>query len=252
MKPLISVLLGFAILSPVLGQHLDIYTEVMPPSQIQDRSGEAAGPIVEMVREIQKRVGNTDPIQVVPWARGYALVQHQPNTVLFSMARTAERNALFQWVGPVSQSTYSFYVKSDSTIQIKRLEDAKKLGMIGVYRNDARDQLLTDAGFTNLARTNDSETNAKLLMDGRINAFVSSNMQVRGLIESAGYRFEDIREAFPFLTIQTWIAFSKGTPKSTVDAWAKALDAMKRDGTLDKILARIPGWAPPGKPITRF
>lgn len=252
MKALISFSLGFAIMSPVLGQHLAIYTEVMPPSQIQDSNGEAAGPVVEMVREIQKRVGNTDPIQVVPWARGYALVQTQPNTVLFSMARTSERNALFQWVGPVSQSTYSFYVRSDSNIKINKLEDAKKLHLIGVYRNDARDQLLTDAGFTNLARSYASDTNVKHVMSGRIDAFVSSNMQLKGMVESAGFKCEDVREAFPFMTIQTWIAFSLGTPRSTVDAWAKAFTTMKRDGTLKKILEKIPGWVPPGKPITRF
>lgn len=252
MKPLISVLLGFILLGPLLGQPLTIFTEVMPPSQIQDPNGEAAGPAVELVREIQKRVGNTDPIQVVPWARGYALIQQHPNTVLFSMARTAERNALFQWVGPVSQTTYSFYVRSESKTRIRKLEDAKRLGLIGVYRNDARDQLLTDAGFTNLARTNDSETIVKLLMDGRVDALVSSNMQIRGLTESAGYKLENIREAFPFMTLQTWIAFSKGTPRSIVDAWTKAFNTMKRDGTRDRILQKIPGWTPPGRPITRF
>lgn len=78
---------------------LSIYCEFDPPFQFLDASGSPTGYAVGLVREIQKRVGNTDPIEIVPWARGHNDVLKKPNIVLFSMARTAERENLFRWVG---------------------------------------------------------------------------------------------------------------------------------------------------------
>ena len=82
-------------------QTLTILTEVSPPGQTKAADGKFGGFAVEVVREIQRRVGNTDYIQEVPWARGHITLQNKPNTILFSVARAAERNPLFQWVGPI-------------------------------------------------------------------------------------------------------------------------------------------------------
>lgn len=232
---------------------LTLLTEAAPPWQTQGTDGEAAGPAVEVVREVQRRVGNRDPIRLVPWARGYATLQGQPNVALFLMARTKERNAQFQWVGPVVESVYGFYVKTDSNIVLKSLEDAKRLVCIGVVRDDARDQLLTQAGFANLDRTTDNVMNAKKLLAGRIDAMVSSHLGIGDLMTAAGAPREQVREALPIARIQFWIAFSKGTPEATVAAWSRAFDGMRKDRTLERILRReVPAWTPPGAPVTAF
>lgn len=250
---LVLILLLIAFHTGVSAQSLAIYTEASPPGQIQGANGEPAGPSVEVVREIQKRVGNTDPIQIVPWARGYMMLENNPNTALFVVGRTAERNQLFQWVGPIVEVTYSFYVKADSKLVIRSMEDAKKLKAIGVYRDDVRDQLLTKTGFTNLERTTDNVLNVKKLMAGRIDAITSSSLAVGSMIESAGFKREDLRDVFPLLRVQLWIAFSKGTPETTVSAWAKTFEAIKKDKTFEKIMKTgWPAWTPPGKPITSF
>jgi polar amino acid transport system substrate-binding protein len=169
------------------------------------------------------------------------------------MARTKERNPQFQWVGPVVESVYSFYVKSDSGLVLKSLEDAKGLRFIGVVRDDARDQLLTQAGFTNLERTTDNVMNAKKLLAGRIDAMVTSHLGIGDLMAAAGAPREQVREALPITRIQFWIAFSKGTPEATVAAWNRAFDAMRKDRTLERILRReVPAWTPPGAPVTVF
>lgn len=53
----------------------------------------------ELVREILRRLGETASIQVVPWARGYQMVQRTPGTGLFATIRSAQREADFKWVG---------------------------------------------------------------------------------------------------------------------------------------------------------
>ncbi len=234
-------------------QPLTLLTEINPPLQTRLPNGELGGPGVEVVREIQRRVNNNDPITLVPWARGYRMVETQPNTALFVMARTASRNALFQWVGPFTETNYALYVKTDSPITLRNLADAKQLGSIGVYRDDARDQMLTQAGFANLDRTVENLTNARKLMMGRVDAFASSDSTIDDQMSAAGFARDSVREALSLMKVQTWLAFSRQTPESTVRAWADALESMKKDRTFDALMeAGMPGRKLPGRPITQF
>lgn len=246
-------LLGILLASLAPAQSLTIYTEIDPPNQLQSETGELSGMAVEIVREIQRRVGNTDPISVVPWSRGYLELQTLPNVVLFSTARTKERNPLFKWVGPIDERRYVLYVRADSKIQLRTLEEAKRLSAIGVYKDDVRDLYLTGKGFKNLDRTIDNLSNVKKLMSGRIDAFAYATTGMPELVRMAGYRPEDMKEALPLLNVQLYIAMSKGTPDATVRAWSNALARMKKDRTFEHLFRRYyPDQRLPGRAITSF
>lgn len=234
-------------------QPLTIYTEIAPPNQFQDADGHLTGFYVELVQALQKRIGSHEPIQVVPWIRGYKEVQTTPNVLLFSMVRSKERDPLFQWVGPAAESSFYFYVKSDSAIVIHSLADAKKLERIGVYREDIRDQFLTRSGFTNLDRSIDMDIMVKKLMAGRIDALVGSPEGIDQIVQSAGFQPQDIKGIFSFMKVQTYLAFSKATPVRTVRAWQQALDAMKQDGSFQVLFRKyyplLPLPGPAMKPL---
>lgn len=249
----LRVLLALLFVVSLSAQNLTIYCEDDSPMQFKGPDGQLTGMTVEMVRQIQERVGNTDPIQMVPWARGLDAVSRHPNTVLFSMGRTAERNPLFQWVGPIAESAFGLYVKADSPIQIRTLDDAKRIRSIGVYRDDIRDQFLTREGFTNLQRTNDNISNFKKLMSGRIEMYASSSNDIQGNAERAGYKLADVKLAYVFLRTQIFIAVSKQTDPSVAAKWNAALAAMKKDGSFAAIFRKYyPGRDLPGPEITKF
>jgi len=50
----------------------------------------------EIVAEIIRRTGLSAQIRCIPWARSYRTIQTEKNVVLFSMARTPEREPLFK------------------------------------------------------------------------------------------------------------------------------------------------------------
>ena len=234
-------------------QSLRIYCEDDPPMQIRAADGSLSGMTVEMVREIQKRVGNQDPIEMVPWARGYEALGRERNTVLFSMGRTAERDALFQWVGPIAESTFGLYARADSPLMIRTLEDAKRVRAIGVYRDDIRDQFLTRAGLANLDRTNDNVTNFKKLMLGRIDLFASSSNDIKANAEGAGYTLADVKLSHVFLRTQIFIAFSRKTDPAIVARWNAALKAMKKDATFQALFRKYyPDRPFPGPEVSAF
>ena len=251
MKQNLICAIAFACFGAVLSaqaQALTIYTEISPPYQEVGPSGELKGFSTEIVREIQKRVGNSDSIQIVPWIRGYNEAQSKPNVALFSTARSADRDPLFQWVGPLYETTHYFYVKSGSKIVIREMEDAKKLGMIGVYKEDIRDQYLTQSGFTNLDRSIDQDVMFKKLMAGRIDAIAGSLDGIDGIARAAGYAPKDAQKSFMFLKVQGYIAFSKATPSTIVKKWTIAFEAMKMDGSFERIFRHYFPSAPLPRP----
>jgi polar amino acid transport system substrate-binding protein len=231
---------------------LTLYGEEDPPLQMTGSDGKPTGLVVELVQEIERRTGATDTIELVPWTRGYEAVQTRPNLLLFSMARTAERNSLFQWIGPTLEFSYSFIGRADSSVVIHSLEDARALKAIGVYKDDARDAFLTKQGFTNLDRAVDNVMNVRKLMSGRIEAYAGTTDSWPE-VETAGFPPSAVRQLFVFARVQLYLAASLGTPATTVRLWNQTLDAMKTDGTFQKIYAKYyPGRALPGPAITSF
>ncbi len=83
-----------------------------------------------------KKMGYTEQkIKVLPWARGYSHVMKQKNHVLFSMARTKDREKLFQWAGPICTSRLVLIALADNKIKLSKFEDVKKYNT-GYCRSD--------------------------------------------------------------------------------------------------------------------
>ena len=80
---------------------LTYMTEEYPPYQYKE-AGTLKGLSVDLLKLMWAKMGVPEQaIAVYPWARGYNLIQNHPNSVLFSMIRTPEREQMFKWVGPI-------------------------------------------------------------------------------------------------------------------------------------------------------
>lgn len=67
------------------------------------------------------------PVELMPWPRAYATALAQPNVLLFTMGKTAEREALgFQYIGPVSRRFHSLYAVRSDLPPINSFSDIKK------------------------------------------------------------------------------------------------------------------------------
>jgi polar amino acid transport system substrate-binding protein len=230
------------ILLPVIAgaQDLTIISENNPPFNFV-KHGELTGSSVEIVREMLRRMNRPDNIQILTWARGYKLALTQPNVVLFSTARTDQRENLFYWVGPLYRVRFGFYAKKGSEVRLETLEDAKKVGAIATYKDDVREQLLKSQGFTNLDSSKSPVSNLKKLMSGRVDLWLFSNLGVTRIANQIGIDPDELELVLPFKDSYTYIAISKGTPRTVVNQWRDVLDAMKQEGTFEKITGQ---WLP--------
>jgi polar amino acid transport system substrate-binding protein len=226
-------------------QALSVITEDLPPLSFY-KDGEVTGCSTEMVREIMKRVGENAPVEIKPWARGYKNAQGDGEVALFSTARTPEREDLFQWVGPISDITDSFYARYDSQLMISTLEDARSASKIAVLRESYTEQQLKNDGFTNLVSAKTPELAIRLVLTKRIPFLVASNLTIPSTLEKLGEKSNVLIPVFTVAKTKTYIAFSKNTPSDIVSKWQAALDEMKADGTFARIHQKyFPNDTPP-------
>lgn len=216
---------------------LKIFTEDSPPGSYL-KNGKPAGLAVEVVRGILRRLEVHGTIEMVPWARGYSMALSEPRVALFATTRLPQREALFQWVGPIYTQTWGFYARRDSKVKIHSLKEAMHVARIGTYHKDAKEQFLLAKGFANLVSANRNISNVKHLLRGDIDLWVSSDFNMPYLVRQAGEDPSQFKEAFAFRRVENYIVFSLKTPGETVAAWRRALAEMKRDGTYRRICAR--------------
>ena len=148
--------------NPARSVELTVLTENLPPLNFV-RDGQLVGPSVEIVEEIQKRVGITETIYVYPWARAYKRALQEENIVLFSMTHTADRQDKFKWVGPLATKRDILVARKGSGIIIDTLDDARAVERLGTLRDDSREQFLKINGFKNLELVADEQQNARKL-----------------------------------------------------------------------------------------
>lgn len=215
-------------------EELTILTENLPPLNYVD-NGVLVGPSVEIVREIQKKIGSEEPIQVYPWSRAYKMAEEEKNVVLFGMTYTKVRKNKFKWVGPLAIKRDILVAKRSSGITIDSLEDAKKVKRIGILLDDTRGRLLASHGFKNLEPVSDEQLNAKKLALGRLDLWAYKIPGLRTVCDLAGIDHTQFKEVYHLREIELMIAFSNKTSDAIVKKWQKAFDELTADGTILKI-----------------
>ena len=212
---------------------LTVITENSPPLNYI-KNGKITGVATELVQEIMRRTGKVYSIEIMPWARGYRLALKKPNIVLYSTVRTKSREKLFKWVGPIATLKWVFFAKSGSGLKISSLADAKKVGSIGTYIHDAREQALKAEGFTNLERAPNPLINLRKLMAGRINLWAVGESEGYLLAKQNGFSSSELEEVFVVRESNLFVVFSKSTSDTVVNVWQKAFDEMIDDGFVQK------------------
>ncbi|MCX4025952.1 transporter substrate-binding domain-containing protein [Endozoicomonas sp. SM1973] len=222
---------------------LKIITEEYAPISFTE-NGKVTGLAVEVVEEILAKTNDKTKIQVLPWARGYKMVEERKNTVLFSMSATPEREKLFTLIGPIAIGKLSLYSIKGNNLSLSSLDEIGKL-KVGVTREGFAEQLLTKQGVTNLKQAIKPLTNAQKLMNKRIDLWAVSSVTVGDILKQAGFSLLDIEKKYTFFEDKLYICFSKNSDQKVVTLWLATLKAMKQDGSFSTIYKR---WFPTEEP----
>lgn len=102
MRHLILLVVSFLLSTTGKAETLVIVTESSPPYHYLDDNGVVSGTVTKKVLELFASAGLDAEIKLYPWARAYDQAKRNPNTFIFSLARTPERESSFHWIARVS------------------------------------------------------------------------------------------------------------------------------------------------------
>lgn len=241
---LAALLLTALLCGTAQGQALQIVGTDVPPL-IYQHQGRVQGFCVDLVQALQQRLKDDAPIQLLPWPRVIAMAQASADVLLVCPKRTREREDRFLWVGPLHTSRTFFYVRADSPVRLRSLEQARTLSGVLLPRASYSYEWLQAQGFDNLKPIGGTGINPlRMLMAGREPALVLEDTQLQALLDEAELPAHSVRPAYLALVTDGYLAFSTATAATRVRAWQQQLDQMKRDGSYEALHQRWFGRKP--------
>lgn len=226
-------------------QELQILTEDWPP--ISFGSGaKAEGMAVEVVQAMQAHMGSHQPIQVVPWARGYKALLEEPNTLLFTVGRSEEREKLMVLLGPIAISTTSLYTRKGNAARLHGMgEEIQKL-KVGAYRSSIFADTARKKGFQNIEQAPTPQIIANMLLAKRFDLWVEGSLVVSSVLKDIGHTADDVEKVKVLDSLELYLAFSTSTSAATIKIWEDALRWLKKEGHFARIHQKwLPNEPPP-------
>jgi polar amino acid transport system substrate-binding protein len=229
--------------APLLPNSITVVTEELPPFNYTD-NGKLVGFSTEVVEAVLKEVGIQGVFSSMAWARAYDTALTGENILIYSIARSPQREKLFKWVGVVAPTDNYIFALRERGIKLTTLEEAKKY-KIGTVNEDIREQYLVSKGFVKGENLQPS-TRFPLMYDklkaGRIDLCPVLDVVLLDLARRNGDDAEKLFERV--LTLPeigrdgTYMAFGANTSDALVERFRKGLDTLKKNGTYAVIKKR--------------
>ena len=211
-------------------------TTEFPP--FQSASPQPWGQALDIARELARRNGDTLDIQFLPWARAYQKAETTPGVLIFCLARTAEREHRYQWLGQIASGDVTVWqLAARRDLNARTLEQARRW-QLGATVGDMKMQYLLQQGFVigqNLQESGDDLSNIRKLFAGRIDLLPFSHRQVLQYRSAqAGLDFAALKPAFslPALAQPLYLAFSPGSDSALVRRYQASFRQLQRSGWL--------------------
>lgn len=220
---------------------LTLVTEHYPPFNFE-QDGALQGIAVDLLVAMLDRAGSAlgrRQIRLLPWARGYDLVQKRPGTILFATTRSASRERLFAWVGPIAPTVVGLTALKSAGVTVSGPEDLKRLSL-GAIRDDIGEQMLTAAGVParQIHTAARNIVNIRLLNAGRIDAWAYEVNVAAWDLKSNGFNPSAYEQVYTLTEGKLFYALHPATDASVVQRLQQALESLVTDGTHDAITAR--------------
>lgn len=204
---------------------LTYYTESYPPSNYIE-NGKLTGVSVETLKAIWQQLNVPEqPIHLVPWARGYQIVEATPNTVLFTMAKTKARAPHFKWVGPLYIAEHLLISNQAFNDKINTMADAYSY-RIAAIKHDISEITLVKEGVPNkqIVRVSQLRQGILMLIKNRVDLMIISNSALDNLLKDQQIKQSDIQIVYSVNRVGNYFAFNKHIPEQLIQQFQTAFE----------------------------
>ncbi len=176
-------------------------------------------------------------LQSAPLARGMADARATERVCVFPVQRAQSNEAEYQWISPIFITTSGLYVAPDSREQFMVLTDAKKF-VVGAVRGSGEAEYLKSFGFS-VDEVSAQEQNVEKLLKKRIKVWATDVLSAKFFTQRLSSNQQGPREVLTFRRSLASLACHAKMPVADVAALQTALDAMIKDGSLQKMTSEV-------------
>ena len=226
---LLTLCLSLAPLSAPLADTLHFVTEEYAPFNYT-KDGKITGIAVEQVEAIAKAAGVDYTLEIMPWARAFAMAENQPKYCVFTAGYNRERADRFVWVNPFLKDEMVLLKRKGDGKSPATLQDA--LGMkVGSQRGDFAVEALEELGFKDIDLAADIDITLRKLLSSRIDLMPTSIKTYDRMVKDG----HPVEKAMLMAGQIYGLACHRQTPQSLVKALQAGLDKLILSGEQDRI-----------------
>jgi polar amino acid transport system substrate-binding protein len=201
-----------------------VVTENWFPYNYVSSEGKLQGPSTNAVQEILDLSGIGYSIKMYPWLRAYNMTEKFPNTLIYSIYRTPEREHLFQWICPIAKKVKQniYRLSSRTDIKIKNEHDFSKY-TFSVIRGTFPQKLLESKGLKegiNLQVVSENVAHTQMLLKNRVDLTVEVEAAMFKVLEDNDFAHSYVTKEYELGDDDVndlCMAFNKQTPIALVN-----------------------------------
>lgn len=219
---------------------LSIFTTTYQPYNYQDDAGKPEGYSVQIINALIARLeeqGIDSNLEFLPWARTYHMARTQKNALIFSIARTEEREELFHWVGRLlPMPIYLIKHKSRTDIKVNNEVNSKKWFVEGVI-GGATTPCLEKLGYQVHTSPLEMSKQLEMMEKGRLDLLNVDFPSFEVRAQNAGINAADF-EPVLFLdecSFDLYVALSKNSDEKVLKAVTDAWQAIEKAGLVNQV-----------------
>ena len=235
-KALTVVLVSLLICRPSTGwaaaeADLHLVTFEAPPYIFPTSEGEP-GLAIRLVEALMQRAGVSYDVTIMPPKRAIAFALSTPNTCVFPVERSQDREVQLAWISPILISRQGFFQNPKKpAFNLRVLTDVQTF-KIGSYLGSGTGEYLSALGFdVDFAVSNNS--NILKLMANRIDVWESDILSAPYIAAQAGVVLQPSELVF-FTTLRA-IGCHLGLAPERLERLNLMLQKMYQDGSFEKI-----------------
>lgn len=210
--------------------------EMMAPI-IYNEKGIAKGVVVDIAKELSKKIGYKIEVKAMNWDEAQSMVLLGEADALLQINPNTERKKVYDFSDGLLESEFSIFIKTGNT-SIKKVDDLKNK-TVGVESGGYPYRLLQKYDGINIELISDWKTGFQKVVSGELDAIVVDRWI--GEYKLAQSRLKDIQILDePIETHYSRIAVKKGN-KGLLNLINNGLKEMNDDGTMAHILSNWKG-----------
>ncbi|MCO8163165.1 transporter substrate-binding domain-containing protein [Pseudomonas sp. 21LCFQ010] len=217
----------------LLAAPADIYLLEAPPLTMSGPVGRS-GILGDVSQKAAALAGYELNVRSMPWNRAQRTVQMGENLLIIPLSRIPSRENSYTWIVPIMTMERAFFSLDK---RVENFDEARRsYRRIAVGLGSAQEQMLREQGFADeqIYPLKIGENPAQMLLLGRVDAWFNGVPETRYIWRDVSSR--PLLMSPPMMPTDLYLACSKTCAEPMVQRLKKAVERLRDDGSIERII----------------